>query len=116
MTVKRIVANLAAPDVETTARFYRDLFGLELKMDLGWIATLGSDESMRVQFSLMREGGSGAPVPDISIEVDDLDAMLEKVRQAGYQVEYGPADEPWGVRRFYLRDPEGRLVNVLTHL
>jgi catechol 2,3-dioxygenase-like lactoylglutathione lyase family enzyme len=42
--------------------------------------------------------------------------MLEKVRQAGYQVEYGPADEPWGVRRFYLRDPEGRLVNVLTHL
>jgi catechol 2,3-dioxygenase-like lactoylglutathione lyase family enzyme len=71
---------------------------------------------MRVQFSLMREGGSGAPVPDISIEVDDLDAMLEKVRQAGYQVDYGPADEPWGVRRFYLRDPEGRLVNVLTHL
>ncbi|WP_420404017.1 VOC family protein [Nisaea sp.] len=116
MTVKRIVANLAAPDVEATARFYRELFGLELKMDLGWIATLGSDESMRVQFSLMREGGSGAPVPDISIEVDDLDAMLEKVRSSGYEIEYGPADEPWGVRRFYLRDPEGRLVNVLTHL
>lgn len=116
MSGKRTVANLSVPDAETTARFYRDLFGLELKMDLGWIADLGSDERKRVQFSLMREGGSGAPVPDISIEVDDLDAMLEKVRQAGYEVEYGPADEPWGVRRFYLRDPEGRLVNVLTYI
>ncbi|MEQ8333865.1 VOC family protein [Nisaea sp.] len=116
MTVKRIVANLEVPDVAATARFYRELFDLELKMDLGWIATLGSEEHMSVQFSLMREGGSGAPVPDISVEVDDLDGMLEKVRAADYEIEYGPADEPWGVRRFYLRDPEGRLVNVLTHL
>ena len=85
-------------------------------MSWRWIATLGSEEHMRVQFSLMREGGSGAPVPDISVEVDDLDGMLEKVKAAGYEIEYGPADEPWGVRRFYLRDPEGRLVNVLTHL
>ncbi len=116
MSVKRIVANLAVPDVAATTKFYRDLFDLELEMDLGWIATLGSEEHMRVQFSLMREGGSGAPVPDISVEVDDLDGMLEKVKAAGYEIEYGPADEPWGVRRFYLRDPEGRLVNVLTHL
>ncbi|WP_245577601.1 VOC family protein [Nisaea denitrificans] len=114
--MKRIVANLAVPDVAATMKFYRDLFDLELEMDLGWIATLGSEEYMRVQFSLMREGGSGAPVPDISVEVDDLDGMLEKVKAAGYEIEYGPADEPWGVRRFYLRDPEGRLVNVLTHL
>ncbi|WP_319025114.1 VOC family protein [Nisaea nitritireducens] len=114
--MKRIVANLAVPDVAATTKFYRDLFDLELEMDLGWIATLGSEEHMRVQFSLMREGGSGAPVPDISVEVDDLDGMLEKVKAAGYEIEYGPADEPWGVRRFYLRDPEGRLVNVLTHL
>lgn len=114
--MKRIVANLAVPDAAATAKFYRDLFDLELKMDLGWIATLGSEEHMRVQFSLMREGGSGAPVPDISVEVDDLDGMLEKVKAAGYEIEYGPVDEPWGVRRFYLRDPEGRLVNVLTHL
>ena len=25
-----------------------------------------------------------------------------------------PADEPWGVRRFFLRDPAGTLVNVLV--
>ena len=31
------------------------------------------------------------------------------------QIEYGPANEPWGVRRFYVRDPFGRLVNILSH-
>ncbi|RRJ67333.1 hypothetical protein EHV15_01020 [Paenibacillus oralis] len=24
------------------------------------------------------------------------------------------ADEPWGVRRFYVRDPFGNLVNILA--
>lgn len=99
---------------DAMVRFYRDLFGLELKMDLGWIAGLDSDERKRVQFNLMRDGDRGTAVPDIAIEVDDLDTVLEKVEQAGLKVEYGPADEPWGVRRFYLRDPEGRLVTVLS--
>lgn len=54
-------------------------------------------------------------MPDMSIEVDDLDAALTRVKKAGIPIEYGPADEPWGVRRFFVRDPFGRLVNLLTH-
>jgi uncharacterized glyoxalase superfamily protein PhnB len=54
-------------------------------------------------------------VPDLSIEVDDLDAALEGMKKAGFAIEYGPADEPWGVRRFYVRDPFGKLVNILSH-
>ncbi len=59
--------------------------------------------------------GSGTPVPDLSIEVDDVDAVLERAIALGFPVEYGPTDEEWGVRRFYTRDPYGRLVNILTH-
>jgi catechol 2,3-dioxygenase-like lactoylglutathione lyase family enzyme len=54
-------------------------------------------------------------VPDISIEVDDLDEVERRVREAGLVIEYGPTSEPWGVRRFYVRDPLGRLVNILRH-
>jgi len=54
-------------------------------------------------------------VPDLSVEVDDLDEALRRVRDAGLAIEYGPATEPWGVRRFYVRDPFGRLVNILAH-
>ncbi|OEO28579.1 glyoxalase [Devosia insulae DS-56] len=116
MTVKRIVANIAAEDLSAAKRFYGDVLGLDQLMDLGWIVTYGSSAQMSVQVSVAREGGSGTPVPDLSIEVDDLDATLARVRTAGFAVEYGPVDEAWGVRRFYVRDPFGRLVNILTHL
>ncbi|WGS22402.1 MULTISPECIES: VOC family protein [unclassified Bradyrhizobium] len=115
MKVKRIVANIAATDVAAAGRFYRDILGLEPLMDFGWIATYGSSETMQAQISIASEGGSGTPVPDLSIEVDDLDEALRRVTAARIRIDYGPADEPWGVRRFFVRDPFGRLVNILQH-
>ncbi|RVD68768.1 MAG: glyoxalase [Mesorhizobium sp.] len=113
--VKRIVANIATQDTLAAKRFYQDVLGLDVLMDQGWIVTCGSAETMTVQISFMTEGGSGTPVPDLSIEVDDVDEALAAMRKAGFAIEYGPADEPWGVRRFFVRDPFGRLVNVLSH-
>ena len=115
MQVKRIVANIATEDVAAARRFYQDILGLDLLMDLGWIATYGSSQKMSVQVSIASEGGSGTPVPDLSIEVDDLDTALRRMKKAKVAIEYGPADEPWGVRRFYVRDPFGRLINILMH-
>jgi catechol 2,3-dioxygenase-like lactoylglutathione lyase family enzyme len=115
MKVKRIVANVATQDVAAARRFYQDVLGLEVLMDQGWIATYGSDEQAAVQISFLSQGGSDTPAPDLSIEVDDVDAALAAMKRAGFAVEYGPADEPWGVRRFYVRDPFGKLVNILTH-
>jgi catechol 2,3-dioxygenase-like lactoylglutathione lyase family enzyme len=115
MQVKRIVANIAAEDIAAARRFYQDILGLDVLMDHGWIATYGSSQKMSVQVSIASEGGSGTPVPDLSIEVDDLDTALQRMKQAKVTIEYGPADEPWGVRRFYVRDPFGRLINILMH-
>lgn len=115
MAVRRIVANIAAGDPAAAKRFYGDLLGLDVAMDFGWIVTYATDAQARVQVSIMSEGGAGTPVPDLSIEVDDVDAVLERAITLGFPVEYGPVDEEWGVRRFYTRDPYGRLVNILTH-
>ncbi|MBE1710513.1 MULTISPECIES: VOC family protein [Mesorhizobium] len=115
MKVRRIVANIETQDAAAAKRFYQDVLGLDVLMDQGWIATYGSEEKMQVQVSLMAQGGSGTPVPDLSIEVDDVEAALQGMKAAGFAIEYGPADEPWGVRRFYVRDPLGRLVNILSH-
>ncbi|QKC81011.1 VOC family protein [Mesorhizobium sp. NZP2077] len=115
MKVKRIIANIGTHDITAAKRFYQDVLGLDLLMDHGWIATYGSHETMDVQISFAEQGGSGTPVPDLSIEVDDVEAALEGMKAAGFAIEYGPADEPWGVRRFYVRDPLGRLVNILSH-
>ena len=100
MTVIRIVANIATDQVV---------------MDHGWIRTYAGEGTAAAQIGSASQGGSGTPVPDLSIEVTDLGEILRKVREAGLPVEYGPAREPWGVTRFYVRDPFGRLVNILSH-
>ncbi|ASK33295.1 VOC family protein [Alloalcanivorax mobilis] len=115
MNIKRIMANTATPDPHQAERFYGDILGLDTLMDHGWFRTYGSDEKMTVQISFGSEGGSGTAVPDLSIEVDDLDAALARFQAAKVPIEYGPVSEPWGVRRFYVRDPFGKLLNILQH-
>jgi catechol 2,3-dioxygenase-like lactoylglutathione lyase family enzyme len=115
MKIKRIVSNVKTSDVEKAHAFYHDVLGLELVMDLGWIRTYGSDAKMTVQVSFASEGGSGTPVPELSIEVDSIETALKRVKQARVPIEYGPVSEPWGVRRFYVRDPFGKLINILQH-
>lgn len=115
MTVKRIVTNIQASDPGLAKAFYGDILGMDLVMDHGWIITYASDQPAAPQLSIATEGGSGTKVPDISIEVDDLDAVHRKILKARISIEYGPVSEPWGVRRFYVRDPFGRLLNILSH-
>lgn len=115
MQVKRIVANIDTRDIAAAKSFYQDVLGLNILMDHGWITTYGTSEEMRVQISFASQGGSNTLTPDLSIEVDDVDKALERMKNAGFPIEYGPADEPWGVRRFYVRDPFGKLVNILCH-
>ncbi|UIF86511.1 VOC family protein [Cupriavidus sp. UYPR2.512] len=115
MKVRRIVANIPAAEPSLARAFYQDVLGLDLLMDHGWIQTYGSGAAMSVQVSVASEGGGGTPVPDLSIEVDDVDEAHRRMVAAGFAIEYGPVDEPWGVRRFYVRDPYGRLVNILMH-
>ncbi|MBX9587671.1 MAG: VOC family protein [Hyphomonadaceae bacterium] len=112
MTVRRIVANIATSAVPEVRKFYSDLFGLETMMDLGWIVTLGSGETAITQMSILSEGGSGAPVPDLSIEVDDVDEVYHRAQEIGCKVVYDLVDEPWGVRRFFISDPTGKLSHL----
>lgn len=115
MAVLRIVPNLAAADPGKAQAFYQKFLGLDLVMDHGWIVTFASPASMSPQVSIASEGGSGTPVPDLSIEVDDIDAVHDRATALGLEIVYPLTNEPWGVRRFYLRDPFGNLLNILSH-
>ena len=116
MAVKRIVANIGTDDIARAKAFYGEILDMDVAMDLGWIVTFATDAQTTPQLSVATEGGSGTPVPDLSIEVDNFDEVYDRVVAAGIPVEYGPATEPWGVKRFYARDPYGRLLNILTHV
>jgi catechol 2,3-dioxygenase-like lactoylglutathione lyase family enzyme len=115
MAVKRVVANIATQQIDAARGFYGDVLGMRVVMDYGWIMTFAAQGSAAPQISIAREGGSGTPVPDLSIEVDDFEEVYQRAIAAGLPIEYGPKSEPWGVTRFYVRDPFGRLLNILAH-
>ncbi len=75
MTVKRIVPNIAAELVDAGRAFYGDILGMKVVMDLGWVTTFAAEGSVAPQLSVDTEGGSGTPVPDLSIEVDNLEEI-----------------------------------------
>lgn len=115
MTVKRIVANIESSQPKKAVKFYGDILGMEIVMDMGWIVTFASEARSVAQISFAKEGGSGTPVPDLSIEVDNLDEVYQGMVKARFKIEYPLTLEPWGVQRFFVRDPFGRLVNILSH-
>lgn len=115
MAVKRIVTNVAAQDIDLAQKFYAKLLGLEIVMDQGWIKTFAGQELAPVQISVASQGGNDTPVPDMSIEVTDIDATYESAAKLGFEITYPLTDEPWGVRRFFVRDPFGKLVNIMAH-
>src|SRR5262245_10369580 len=82
---------------------------------LGWIVTFAAASNANPQVSVATEGGSGTSVPDLSVEVDNFDEVLLRLRRSGSPIEYGPLREPWGVKRSFVRDPFGRLLNILAH-
>ena len=109
-TVRRVVPDLHCADLPATRAFYEHVLGLEVAMDLGWVVTLRSPEQPVAQVTLQGEGG-----PHLTVEVDDVDAAHAAAVAAGYEIVHPLTDEPWGVRRFFVRDPAGTVVNVLSH-
>jgi len=116
MAVRRIVPDLHAADVGSSRAFYVDVLGLDVAMDLGWIVTLAAPGDTSIQISVMSDDAASSVQPDVSIEVDDVDSVHASVQRLGYDVVYPLTDEPWGVRRFFVRDPGGNVLNVLSHV
>jgi uncharacterized glyoxalase superfamily protein PhnB len=113
--VCRIVPDLPGMDDRTVA-FYHEVFGLEVSMDLGWVRTLVVPSRRELQLTLLGVGAPGPVRPVVSIEVDDLDRVWNRVIAGGFEIVYGRTLEAWGVERFFVSDPGGNIVNVMQHL
>ncbi|MEV0185626.1 VOC family protein [Streptomyces sp. NPDC050625] len=114
MSVRRVVPNLQSTALPRSAEFY-EVLGFEEVMNHGWIVTLASTENPTAQLSLISEDRTAPVAPDLSIEVEDVDAAYAAMRERGAEIVHPLTDEEWGVRRFFVRDPNGRVVNVLSH-
>jgi predicted enzyme related to lactoylglutathione lyase len=114
MAVRRIMPYHQSPDFDATRNFYTQVLGLEEGTFGGGYVGFGSGQAQIV----FAPPGVEPVLPDIGVDVDSrgaVDAAHAEAVQAGYEVIYGPVDEPWGVRRFFVRDPHGVVISVLAH-
>jgi catechol 2,3-dioxygenase-like lactoylglutathione lyase family enzyme len=116
MSVKRIVPDIKSKHLDASRQFYVDVVGLEVAMDLGFIVTLVSPSNPTAQVSLIRDDDASAMLPQISIEVADVDDVHSRAVSRGLQIVYPLTNEPWGVRRFFVTDPDGTVINVMSHV
>ncbi len=114
MGVRRIKPNIRSDRFDESRAFYGGVIGLEEHGGLDWILFFGTDVR-EVQLSVMRLDIKAGIHPDVSIEVDDVDAVYQRAVEAGSDIVYPITDEDWGLRRFFVRDPNGAVINVTQH-
>jgi catechol 2,3-dioxygenase-like lactoylglutathione lyase family enzyme len=114
MTIRRAVPDITTADPAASSDFYR-LLGFREEMNMGWVVNLVSPSNPTAQVIVMTRDASAPVNPGMSVEVEDVDAVYEAVRASGAEIVHPLTDEEWGVRRFFVRDPDGTVVNVVGH-
>jgi catechol 2,3-dioxygenase-like lactoylglutathione lyase family enzyme len=115
MSIRRVVPNIASDKLEACREFYAGLLGFQVAMDMGWILTVVSPSNPTAQLSVVREDATAPVIPQITVEVADVDAVHAEAVRRGLEIVHPLTDEPWGVRRFFVKDPNGVVLNVASH-
>ncbi len=116
MGIRRVVPNIVSAQPDLCRDFYVQFLGLRVAMDMGRIVTYVSPSNPTAQVTVVQEGAE----PDLgkvslSVEVDDIDRAHDDAIARGYRIVYPLTNEPWGVRRFFVADPNGVVVNIMCH-
>jgi catechol 2,3-dioxygenase-like lactoylglutathione lyase family enzyme len=117
MTIRRAMPVVHSTDLQASREFYVDYLGFEAGMDEHGFLMLRSPTTPTTQLIVATEDAADPEVMqvDISLDVVDVDAAHSEARRRGLSIVYPLTDEPWGIRRFFLRDPDGLIVNVASH-
>ena len=115
MRVIRIIADLHVADVEAAKSFYTDYLGLSTEeFNMGWVARYTSpDTGANVQ--LLTRDATAPDDPVVSVHTDDVESAYEEAQNLGYEIVHPMTTEPWGVRRFVVRAPDGNVINIVHH-
>ncbi len=118
MEIRRIVPDIRSNQIERSKHFYQDFLGLELVMDMEWILTFASASNPSAQITILKTDSQHSVNSDImiSMEVDDVNQAYDKAVSLGYEITYPLSDEQWGVRRFFVKDPNNVTINLMCHI
>jgi predicted enzyme related to lactoylglutathione lyase len=110
------MANLSVPDIGQAEDFYMEYLGLSSEeFNLGWVARLTTPDG-RAVVQLVTQDATASENSVISVAVGaDVDQAYEEAVRRGYEIVHPLTAEPWGIRRFFVRAPDGNVINVTSH-
>ena len=116
MRVTGIIANLPVADIAAARDFYTDYLGLSVEgFNLGWVAHYRSPDG-EAAVQLVTRDATAADDSVISVHVGpDVDQAYAEAKRRGYEIVHPLTDEGWGVRRFFVRAPDGNVINMVSH-
>jgi catechol 2,3-dioxygenase-like lactoylglutathione lyase family enzyme len=116
MRVTAITANLRVADIDAARSFYTDYLGLGVEgFNLGWVAHFQSPESA-AHIQLVTRDATSPQDSVISVAVgSDVEEAYAEAQRRGYEIVHPLTKEPWGIRRFFVRAPDGNVINIASH-
>jgi catechol 2,3-dioxygenase-like lactoylglutathione lyase family enzyme len=113
---------LFVEDLAATKQFYQDVFGLPVHYEDEESAVFNFGNTL---INLLRTtaaneliapavvgGPEAAPRLQLTINVDDVDAVCAELAKRGVELLNGPMDRPWGIRTAAFRDPAGHIWEI----
>lgn len=116
MRVTHIFPDLSVPDLDEARDFYVDYLGLsDERIRMDWVTRFQSPDGLAV-VQLVTQDATAPHNPAISVTVgEDVDEAYEEARRRAYEIVHPITTEPWGIRRFLVRAPDGNVVNINSH-
>ena len=109
---------ISTPDLPRLRAFYEGLFGAAESErypaggDIFYLGLTAGDSVLGLVSEAATEPGAGGQRVLLSVLVDDVDALLDRVTALGGTVLSPPNDMPWGQRVGHVQDPDGNAVNL----
>ena len=124
MQIKKLTPNLIVRNVEASLKFYREVLGLETAMTVPeqapYVFAGVSNGAVEVFFNDQKVVAAEYPKLAETIgasmtmymEVDSLDAVLERVKEAGAKISMPVTEQFYGMKEFAFEDGDGYTVTI----
>jgi catechol 2,3-dioxygenase-like lactoylglutathione lyase family enzyme len=115
MHVIRVTIDLTVTDVEEAKAFYGGYLGLDgQETGLDWVTRFVVPNSGE-HIQLVSQDATASENPQLTVKVDDVDDAYAAARRRGYEIVHPLTTEAWGIRRFFVRAPDGTVLNIAQH-
>lgn len=124
ITPMQLNAGIITEQLTETKKFYQEVLGFGIRFENEWyllLHTPGGEAAIAFlqpehpgQHPLFRPAFAGKGV-FLTIEVEDVDAEYQRIRETGVSITIPLRDEPWGDRHFAITDPNGVGIDIVKY-